>query len=359
MQASKVISGIQQIGIGVSNVYMAWEWYYKNFGFDIKMFEEEAIADLMLPYTGGQPMERHALLAINIQGGGGFEIWQYTKRTPLAPLFNIQCGDLGIFAVKIKTRNPQAVYEQYKQQDINIVTDITNNPANGKSFFIQDPFGNYFQIVEGNSWFGKNGSLTGGAYGAVIGVSNIQKSVDFYKNILGYDEVIYDETDSFSDFYDLPGGKNRLKRVLLRHSSPRQGAFSPLFGSSEIELVQTTAMTPRKIYDKRFWGDLGFMHLCFDIRGMDLLRQECINHDCPFTVDSGDTFDMGEAAGAFSYTEDPDGTLIEFVETHRIPIHKKFGWYLNLKKRKPEKALPKWLLKSLKFNRVKKLKVSA
>jgi hypothetical protein len=62
---------------------------------------------------------------------------------------------------------------------------------------------------------------------------------------------------------------------------------------------------------------------------------------------------MGEASGIFSYTEDPDGTLIEFVETHRLPILKKLGWYLNLKKRDPKKPLPDWMLKTLRWNRKK------
>ncbi|GAF77410.1 unnamed protein product, partial [marine sediment metagenome] len=71
------------------------------------------------------------------------------------------------------------------------------------------------------------------------------------------------------------------------------------------------------------------------------------------TVDSSKSFDMGEAAGHFSYIEDPDGTLIEFVETHKVPVIKKIGWYINLKKNPPEKALPGWMVKTLRFNRVK------
>ena len=100
------------------------------------------------------------------------------------------------------------------------------------------------------------------------------------------------------------------------------------------------------------WGDVGFIHLCFDIVGMDALRGKCLVNNCPFTVDSGD-FDMGEAAGQFAYIEDPDGTLIEFVETHKVPIMKKMGWYLNLQKRNPKKPLPKWMIKAMGFNRVK------
>ena len=60
---------------------------------------------------------------------------------------------------------------------------------------------------------------------------------------------------------------------------------------------------------------------------------------------------MGEAAGHFSYIEDPDATLIEFVETHKIPVIKKIGWYLNLRNRKPEKALPKWFFKVIHMTR--------
>jgi hypothetical protein len=62
---------------------------------------------------------------------------------------------------------------------------------------------------------------------------------------------------------------------------------------------------------------------------------------------------MGEAAGRFSYTEDPDGTLIEFIESYKLAIMKKWGWYLDMRKRRPEKQLPRWMLKSLAFGRVK------
>ena len=71
-------------------------------------------------------------------------------------------------------------------------------------------------------------------------------------------------------------------------------------------------------------------------------------------MDSGDSFDMGEAAGRFGYVEDPDGTLIEFVETHKVPIFKKLGLYVNLKKRNPYTPLPRWLVKALWVHRRRK-----
>ena len=83
------------------------------------------------------------------------------------------------------------------------------------------------------------------------------------------------------------------------------------------------------------------------------MKELCAAKGHPFTVDSGNQFDMGEAAGHFSYIEDPDGTLIEFVETHKVPILKKIGWYLDLRKRDASKPLPNWMVKSMGLNRVK------
>ena len=353
MSNKPIISGIQQIGIGNPYVHEAWRWYREKFGMDVKIFEEAAEANLMLPYTGGMPHKRHAVLAINMNGGGGFEIWQYTSRKPVAPAFQIQYGDLGIYACKMKSRDVQATYQFLQKKGVELLGTVTNDPIGKPHFYLKDLYGNVFEIVEGDSWFGKTPYTTGGAFGAVMGVTDIERSKKFYGDILGFDTVVYDKTDTFADTAVLDGGHVRSRRVLLAQSQNRRGPFSKLLGNGTIELVQIFDRTPNKIFKDRFWGDLGFIHMCFDIQGMDKMKALCTEKGYPFTVDSGNHFDMGEAAGHFSYIEDPDGALIEFVETHKVPILKKFGWYLNLKKRNPEEPLPNWMLKAMGLNRVK------
>jgi catechol 2,3-dioxygenase-like lactoylglutathione lyase family enzyme len=159
----------------------------------------------------------------------------------------------------------------------------------------------------------------------------------------------------------LPGGNNEFRRVLLKRSEPISGYFSRMFGESVIELVSLAGKTGRRVYRDRMWGDPGFIHLCFDIWGMDELKRYCANAGFPFAVDSklskeGNSFDMGEAAGHFAYIEDTDGVLIEFVETHKVPVLKKLGWYIDLRKRNSYRPLPDWILKTLRFSRVKKPK---
>lgn len=353
-----LISGIQQVGIGVEKLETAWKHYIDIFNMDIRILQDNTVAELMLPYTGNQPQKRHAAIAVNMQGGGGFEIWQYSERKPEKIKFDINFGDLGVLVAKIKSRNvAESFAELSKKQNITILTDIKKGLDDKDTFYIKDCFGNIFQIIDEKYVFSDEGRLSGGPVGAIIGVRDIDKSLSVYRDILGYDEIIADKSGTFDDLSGINSGANKYRRVLLTHSQERKGSFSKLFGKSYIELVQALDREPRKIYENRFWGDPGFIHLCFDIKNMKALEEKCKSLGFTFVVDSAannkDTFDMGEAAGHFTYIEDPDGNLIEFVETHKIGLIKSLGINLNLRNKNPEKSLPTWILKALKFSRVK------
>jgi catechol 2,3-dioxygenase-like lactoylglutathione lyase family enzyme len=178
-------------------------------------------------------------------------------------------------------------------------------------------------------------------------------SLKFYKNLLGYTHIVCDE-EIVIPMDSSKTVNEKFRKVVLRHSRKEIGGFAELLGPTQIELLQALDRQPEKIYKNRLWGDLGYIHICFDVHGMDILRQKAKAMNHPFTVDSAQSFDMGDAAGHFSYVEDPDGTLIELVETHKVPIFKKLGLYLNLKNRKANKPLPKWLVKTLRFHRITK-----
>ena len=356
LKVGKIICGIQQMGIGVPNVEEVWKWYRQFFGVNVKIFEEAADAPLMTRYTGDNVHSRTATLALSMEGGGGFEIWQFTSRNTEKADFEIQLGDFGLYACRIKSRDVEASYQYMKKNGAEIIGALSSTPHGEKHFFVKDPNGNLFNVVAEKTVFKqtKFEGKTGGVAGAMIGVSNIEASLKLYATILGYSKIEYDETGVFDCFSGLPQGNKRVRRVLLSHPEERKGPFAPLLGPSKIELIQALERTDqRKIFENRYWGDWGFIHLCFDVQGMDALKKECEEKEFPFTVDSGETFDMGEAGGRFSYIEDPDGAWIEFVETHKVPIAKKLGWYINLKNKKPGKSLPRWMLNAMGMNRVK------
>ena len=357
------ISGIQQLGVGVEKVYDAWNWYRENFGFDILLSDAPGEAALMQPYTDHKPQTRHTILAYNMQGGGGLEIWQYTSRNPKKAPFKVLLGDLGTFIGKIKSSTVAAAYLKFKTSGGKLRSKYSKTIDGRDHFFVEDPYGNLFEVIDNQTTFQETESKTGGIYGAIVGVSDMDKSIKFYSEILGYDTVVYDETGVFEDFAKLPGGTDHFRRVLLSHSKKRQGPFSNFLNDSQIELVQLISndRQPRKIYDfkEHLWGDPGFIQICFDIKNMKELKEFCESKNVFFQTDSNpeayeseaEIFDMGGASGHFTYIEDPDGNLIEFVETYYIPILQKFNIGLNLKKKDPEKPLPDFIMGGLRFLR--------
>jgi len=347
-----LISGIQQVGVGVRDAESAFTWYRRHFGMDVPIFKDRATATLMTRYTGNQAHDRYAILALNMKGGGGLEIWQYTSREPQAPAAKPVLGDLGIFAVKLKVSDVEKAHQHVSSLSASQVSPVRKGPDGRKHFFTKDPDGNLFQLIENKNWFQQNGFPIGGVCGCIIGVNDMVKAIRFYQEVLGHKAVINDSEHVARDFEGLPGGERHVRRVVLARTDVGRGAFGELLGATEVELVEVKEpVTP--IYKDRYWGDLGFIHVCFDVTGMNHLAQHCEQMGHPFTVDSRNSFDMGKAAGHFSYTEDNNGTLIEFVETHRVPILAKLGWYLDLRKREQAKPLPRWMVKAMGLNRVK------
>ncbi len=349
----KVICGLQQVGIGVKDADVAWKWYREYFGVDIPVVADEGVAERMLPYTGGKPQPRYAILAVNLQGGGGLEIWEPRGRALNYPKQQPSLGDLGIFIAKIRSRDVAATYDEFSRKGLRLLSAPTVSFAGIKHFYLMDPWDNILEVEEDNYVMVKSKTCTtGGTTGAVLGVSDMDRSIAFYGKVLGFDKVQADKTGVFEDLKGVPGGDRQVRRVLLARTKPFTGPLSELMGPSHLELVQALDAPVVKLYENRYWGDPGYIQICFDVRNMDAVEADCKAAGHPFVCDSGVDFDMGDANGHFTYIEDPDGTLIEFVETFRIPVAKKWGFYIDFTKRDDHKPLPRWMVKALRFLRV-------
>lgn len=345
-----MINGIQQMGIGTPDVYKSWKWYRQNFGFDVPVFDEAAEAPLMTQYTGGKVHARHAILAMNLNGGGGMEIWQYTSRPSAAqPEFSLLRK--GLLVTKIKCRD---VKTGLKNVSENASSDLQKDPVGKPCFSVVDPFGNPFIASETDHWYQQKNSVFGGIEGVIIGVSDMERSLDFYRNVLEIDRVVFDEQGVFPDLAGLKDGDKKFRRVRLEPGKRNTGAFSAVFGMFHIELLQPleNPSLDHNLKD-RYWGDQGYIHLCFDVNAMNQIKMRASKLGRAFTIDSGDTFSMGEAAGRFAYLEDPDGSLIELVETDKITLSKKLKWRLTLSSDRKQKPLPRWLFTVVALNRVK------
>lgn len=349
------IHGIQHVGVGVANHENAWRWYRKFFGMDVPFFNAEAPAPLMDIYTDNQTITKRAAMVMNLKGGCAMEIVCPTSFQAKKPETHFQLGDLGIFIGMIKTPNVEKAYEFFKANGAQLSSGIKTMPNGWQTFYCYDLDENLWQIIPGEKWYTSSDYITGGTAGCSIGVKNIDEARKLYSDILGYDKVIYDLSEEFKDWKFVSGGEGKFRRVLLAQSNPSGGGFSKLAGSSYIELVQDLSdRTPLKIYEGRKWGDVGFVHLGFDVRGMAALGKKLESNGFGFTCDTKNVLSMGDNTKVHcTYIEDPDGTLIELIEVYKIPIIEKLGIHLNVEKRPAHKPLPDLMLKALKFTRIK------
>ena len=350
----KRINGIQHIGVGVPDSEVSQRWYRKFLGMDIAIFDGEAPAPLMDIYTNNKTITKRATMILNLQGGCAMEVVNPTSFLAKHGNVEFQLGDLGIFVGQIKAYNVKVAYDYFVANDAQMVSDIVKLPDGGETFFVQDPDGLYFQIVKGGNFFTKGKHVTGGPNGCVIGVSNIEKAMTLYADVLGYDKVVYDKTGVFEDWKSLPGGSKEFRRIRLTQSNQPGGGFAKVTSDTYIELAEAKNYSPKKIYEGRIWGDIGFVHLGFDVRGMVALGKDLEEKGFGFSCDTKDTLDMGGTTRVHcTYIEDPDGTLIEMIEVYKIPIIEKLGIFMNVEKRNPLKPLPDYMLKALRFARIK------
>jgi catechol 2,3-dioxygenase-like lactoylglutathione lyase family enzyme len=351
---SYTIHGIQHLGVGVPDHAQAWKWYRKFFGMDIPLFNDEAGAPLMTIYTKGDVISKRAAMVLNIKGGCAMEVVSPTTFKATHADVSHQLGDLGISVGFVKSPDVKNAFSFFKENDANVISDLLKTPNGWDTFYVKDLNGLIWQIIPADDFYTNHSHPTGGTAGCSTGVSNMDKAISFY-SLLGYDEIISDQSGVFPDWEKLPGGTGNFRRVLLSQKKPSGGGFSKLAGKSYVELVQDLSeRKPLKIYEDRLWGDIGFVHLGFDVRDMKSLGVKLQEAGHGFTCDTKDVLSMGESTRVHcTYCEDPDGTLIEMIEVYKIPIIEKLGFYLNVEKRKPSQPLPDWMIKALRFTRVK------
>lgn len=349
-----VIHGIQHVGVAVPEHEPAWKWYRKHFGLDVPFFNDEANADLMTIYTGDKVISKRAAMVLNIKGGAAMEVICPSTFRARHPDVEHQLGDYGIYIGWVKSPDIQKSFDFMKENGVEVLSEVIKMPNGWDTFYFKDPNGLIFQVVPSDDFYTSTPLPNGGMAGCSIGVSSMEKAIGFYA-LLGYDEVLHDESGVFSDWATLNGGKGKFRRVLLAQKNQSKGGFAKLIGKTYIELIQDlSSRKPVKIFADRYWGDVGFAHLGFDVRNMQAIGEELEKAGHGFTCDTKDVLSMGESTKVHcTYTEDPDGALIELIEVYKIPILEKLGIYLNVEKRPFSKPHPSLMLKALKLIRVK------
>ena len=150
-----------------------------------------------------------------------------------------------------------------------------------------------------------------------IGVSDIDRSLEFYGDLLGFKEVVFDYTGSLPGMERVTGKPETKARVVMLKNQNT----GPL-GLGMIKLVQLLPpdkSEPCTVVSSTLWGDIGMLEVCFNCRVsaekvFAKLWQQGIRTLVTPVSASFPPASYGTVNNSFAYIKDPDNGLVELID---------------------------------------------
>ncbi len=314
-----MIHGFQHVGLGVNHARESYSFYKKFLGFRVKLNDHEEELAQMEPIIGS--VERmHVIMAMNLSGGAAVELVQHTSSQPRTAPGGINWCDIGYLSIGVRAYLIEELIETLSRKGLVLETPIVEIPAvkggTYKTAFLKDPDGILVELLETpQSRFGAKKPRIGGFTHLTIGVTDIEKSRDFYSRVMGFDSVVWETDGCPYEFKDLKG-RGGYKEIMLERLKYAPGAL-PLEGGT-VRLVQVANGKGKIVYEGRRWGDVGIMEMAFDVTDIKGSVDEMVEKGARLLCEPT-KIDMGSGSvGSFAYVKDPDENIIELVEVEKL-----------------------------------------
>ncbi len=308
-----MITAFQHVGIGVRDTDTTYGFYRKLMGFTVKLSDMTSYMEEMAPIIGAL-VELRALMAANLRGGAVIELIEHTSTRPLQPPEPVQWGDLGYLELGLKAFKLDQLYLDLKSKGVEFLTPVrTMELSTGgreRYAYLRDPDGLLLQLVEEK---GGNRPAVGGARHVGIGVGDMDKARDFYRDVLGFTDVLHEFEGRMPELDDVTGGRE-MELAVLGQKAEGESPFSAVLDRAIVKLVHTPGYRGKPVYKGRRWGDIGLMEMAFDVSDLagtvnGLIARGAELYHPPTLVDMG-----SGTVGSFAYIKDPEGNVVEMVE---------------------------------------------
>lgn len=315
----RMFNALQHVGQGVADIETTYDFYRRHLGVKIKLSDLVTHCKEMAPLVGGTETMR-MMMAANAKGGGVLELVEHrSSRARPAPGQN-RYRNYGILEVGYGVRNIGQVIKKLEADGVPVLTGIhTLELVTGTCWdyaYIRDPDGLPLQLTE-QIRPGREKSAPPQVLGVThlgIGVSDMERSTDFYVNALGFDRLLCEFSGVIPELAGLEGEALPVKVVILERSRPPGGPLGNFLAGGTVKLIQVIGGNGQHFYRGRRWGDIGCMEFCLDVTDLAstvsvLQAQGVATCMDPVAVDMGNGF-----RGKVAYVQDPDGTFVELVQ---------------------------------------------
>ena len=150
-----------------------------------------------------------------------------------------------------------------------------------------------------------------------IGVLDMKKALQFYKDVLNFKEVVFDYTGKIPSLDTSPEGQYVNARVVML----RNPNTTPI-AQGMIELVQLLPPAVPKLHDVEYeWGNIGIAEVCQDVRNIEETSKIMIDKGFKIVMPILYAILSGEEV-KYCYFRSPERVLLEMIEWH---MYKEFG----------------------------------
>jgi catechol 2,3-dioxygenase-like lactoylglutathione lyase family enzyme len=142
-----------------------------------------------------------------------------------------------------------------------------------------------------------------GVHHTCITVSNLERSIAFYRDVLGLELILTEESER--------SGDDRSKALGVAKAKVKLAILSA--GDTRVELIEYVTAKGRP-YDRKN-NDVGTMHIAFHVNDIDTVYHRLLDHGVRFTAPPA-TIPAGPMQGwRWTYFFDPDGVSLEIIQT--------------------------------------------
>lgn len=299
------ILGLDHVGVGVRDMQRMRSFYAETFGFDrvlAEMPEEDhpAIHGLL---RAAQAVHSAMLLA-NERGGPTLALFHAIDPVPRPIRTDPRYGDIGVAKLTFAVPDLAAFCRQ-KGALVRLCSSPKSAAVKGSDervfVYGRDPEGNLLEIVSAP---GDAPETRPVLQSAGIAVTDLERSLAFYRDVLGFDRTVLAPHASFSGLVDEATGEtgNTVRSCLLAKSR----------GTGMIELIEAIKPRGRSIPFGTQWGDFGYLQVCLYATGRKTLAAQMETAGVDVLLPLQD-IDDPENPAMFMYLRDPDGIPIEVV----------------------------------------------
>lgn len=332
---SEVIHTINHIGIGLEDIDKSYQFYKELLRLGLKISDKTYRIWELEPMFNRQPLMR-ILNVLCKNGGPSFEMFQHIDTTPRVKKSRHPYESIGFCEIGVEVKGLKAIHRTWKRNTVKYISEIqelmTLQNEKWQYIYLESADGIVFQLYEkcqtndNEQWSKQENHRNKQERVTIIGmnyigvcVSDMKKAKTFYMEVLGFDEVVFQERNTLT-LYD--GGKTEVNQDVILLSR-NKGSTSKLSGynGGGIKLICSNNPSIEQDMEEELvhrFGDVGITEIGFEVDDVAVTYNQLVNKGAKALVPPTKFHVRFGPKGTLAYVADPDGNVLELVQVKSI-----------------------------------------